>query len=74
MFKLDLEKAEEPEIKLPTTTGSSNWEIGIDIYILVCITEIINERLLCTAQGALLSALWGPQWEGNLKKGIYVYA
>ena len=22
MFKLDLEKAEEPEIKLPTTTGS----------------------------------------------------
>ena len=73
MFKLDLEKAEEPEIKLPTTIGSSNWEIGIDIYTLVCITEIINERLLCTAQGALLSALWGPQWEGNLKKGIYVY-
>ena len=23
MFKLDLEKAEEPEIKLPTSTGSS---------------------------------------------------
>ena len=23
MFKLDLEKAEEPEIKLPTATGSS---------------------------------------------------
>ena len=23
MFKLDLEKAEEPEIKLPTTAGSS---------------------------------------------------
>jgi len=22
MFKLDLEKAEEPEIKLPTSTGS----------------------------------------------------
>ena len=33
MFKLDLEKAEEPEIKLPTTIGSSNWEIGIDIYM-----------------------------------------
>ena len=27
MFKLDLEKAEEPEIKLPTSTGSSKkWE------------------------------------------------
>ena len=24
MFKLDLEKAEEPEIKLPTSVGSSN--------------------------------------------------
>ena len=24
MFKLDLEKAEEPEIKLPTSTGSQN--------------------------------------------------
>ena len=24
MFKLALEKAEEPDIKLPTTTGSSN--------------------------------------------------
>ena len=24
MFKLDLEKAEEPEIKLPTSDGSSN--------------------------------------------------
>jgi len=23
MYKLDLEKAEEPEIKLPTSTGSS---------------------------------------------------
>ena len=26
MFKLDLEKAEEPEIKLPTSVGSSNKE------------------------------------------------
>jgi len=26
MFKLDLEKAKEPEIKLPTSTGSSKKE------------------------------------------------
>ena len=26
MFKLDLEKAEEPEIKLPTSVGSSKKE------------------------------------------------
>ena len=28
MFKLDLEKAEEPEIKLPTSSGSSNKQEG----------------------------------------------
>ena len=26
MFKLDLEKAEEPEIKLPISAGSSKWQ------------------------------------------------
>ena len=26
MFKLDLEKAEEPEIKLPTSTGSKKMQ------------------------------------------------
>ena len=35
MFKLDLEKAEEPEIKLPTSTGSSKKarEYQKNIYI-----------------------------------------
>ena len=28
MFKLDLEKAEEPEIKLPTSVGSSKKQEG----------------------------------------------
>ena len=33
MFKLDLEKAEEPEIKLPTSVGSSKKrEFQKDIY------------------------------------------
>ena len=33
MFKLDLEKAEEPEIKLPTSVGSSeNQEFQKNIY------------------------------------------
>ena len=33
MFKLDLEKAEEPEIKLPTFTGSwKKQESSRDIY------------------------------------------
>ena len=34
MFKLDLEKAEEPEIKLPTSIGSSKkQEIQKNIYL-----------------------------------------
>ena len=33
MFKLDLEKAEEPEIKLPTSIGSlKKWEFQKNIY------------------------------------------
>ena len=38
MFKLDLEKAEEPEIKLPTSVGSSQkQEFQKNIY--VCFTD-----------------------------------
>ena len=33
MYKLDLEKAEESEIKLPTSIGSSKkWKFQINIY------------------------------------------
>ena len=38
MFKLDLEKAEEPEIKLPTSIGSSKmWKVQKNIYF--CFTD-----------------------------------
>ena len=30
-------------------------------------------RTYCIAWGTLLSAPWGPKWEGNLKKVGYVY-
>ena len=32
MFKLDLEKAEESEIKLPTSVGSSKKQVPENIY------------------------------------------
>ena len=36
MFKLVLEKAEEPEIKLPTSAGSwKAWEFQKNIYFLI---------------------------------------
>ena len=33
MFMLDLEKAEEPEIKLPTSVGSSKKQVQKNIYL-----------------------------------------
>ena len=36
MFKLDLEKAEEPEIKLPTSTGSSKKQESSRKNIYFC--------------------------------------
>ena len=39
MFKLDLEKAEEPEIKLPTSTGSSKKARKFQKNIYFCFIE-----------------------------------
>ena len=36
MFKLDLEKAEEPEIKLPTSIGSYKKQENSKKYIYFC--------------------------------------
>ena len=38
MFKLDLEKAEEPEIKLPTSVGSSKRQRVPEKHLL-CFTD-----------------------------------
>ena len=39
MFKLDLEKAEEPEIKLPTSVGSSKKQVSSRKNIYFCFIE-----------------------------------
>ena len=39
MFKLDLEKAEEPEIKLPTSSGSSKNAREFQKNIYVCFID-----------------------------------
>ena len=39
MFKLVLEKAEEPEIKLPTSTGSSKNQESSRKNIYFCFTD-----------------------------------
>ena len=46
MYKLDLEKAEEPEIKLPTSTVSSKkQEFQKKIYF--CFTEYAMHLTVC---------------------------
>ncbi|MES7491580.1 hypothetical protein U6V64_12200 [Cutibacterium acnes] len=39
MFKLDLEKSEEPEIKLPTSTGSSKKKREFQKNIYLCLLD-----------------------------------
>ena len=42
MFKLDLEKAEEPEIKLPTSTGSSKKQESSRKNIYFCFIDYVK--------------------------------
>ena len=36
--------------------GGMNWEIGVDIYTLTCMKQLI--RTCCIVQGTVLSDLW----------------
>ena len=49
-----------------------NWEIGIDICILLYKKQMTNENLL-TAQGTISNSLLSPIWEKNLKKSGCIY-
>ena len=42
MYKLDLEKAEEPEIKLPTSVGSSKKQESFRKNVYFCVTDYAN--------------------------------
>ena len=43
MFKLDLEKAEEPEIKLPESVGSQKKATELQKNIYFCFTDYIKD-------------------------------
>ena len=60
MFKLDLEKAEEPEIKLPTSTGSSKTQgRSRNIYALLTMPKPLTVWIT-TNCGKLFN-----RWEGR---------
>ena len=50
MFRLVLEKAEEPEIKLPTSTGSSKKQEGVQKNIYFCFIDYVKAFWLCGSQ------------------------
>ena len=50
MFKLDLEKAEEPEIKLPTSVGSWKKQEEFQKNIYFCFIDYANAFVLCGSQ------------------------
>ena len=47
MFKLDLDRAEEPEIKLPTSTGSSKKQ---ESSRKTSISALLTTSLMCESQ------------------------
>ena len=49
-----------------------NWEIGVDMYTLLCIKQITNENLQYILQN-LLCALWWLNGKEIQKEGIYVF-
>ena len=69
MFKLDLEKAEEPDIKLPTSFGSSNKQVSsrktsTSAFLTVCITtnwKILKEMGIPDHLTCLLRNLYAGQ-------------
>ena len=63
MFKLDLEKAEEPEIKLPTSAGSSKKQESsrIKIYFTDKLWKILTEMGITDHLTCLLRNLYAGQ-------------
>ena len=64
-----------PTENMGTRGGRSNgmnWDIGIDIYTLLCMKQITNENLLYSTENST-NVLWWYNWRGNPKKKGYMY-
>ena len=53
--------------------GGMNWEIGIDIYTLLCIKQITNENLLYSTGNSTQYSVVTYMGKESKKEGIYVY-
>ena len=70
MFKLVLEKAEEPEIKLPTSTGSSKKEESSRKNIYFCFIDyakafdcVYHNQLWKILKEMGIKTTWPASWE-----------
>ena len=73
MFQLDLEKSEEPEIKLPTFIGSSKKQESSRKNIYFCIIDYAK-AFDCVSHDRLwkiLQELWVPNHVTCLLKNLY---
>ena len=74
MFKLDLEKAEKPEIKYPTSTGSSKkQEFQKNIYL--CFTDYVKAFVWITIKRRKFWKRWEYQttWPASWKICMQVW-
>ena len=53
--------------------GGINWEIGIDIYILLYIKQITNKDLLCSTGNSSQHSVMTYMEKESKKEWIYVY-
>ena len=72
MFKLDLEKAEEPEIKLPTSAGSSKkQESSRKIYLSALLTMPNPLTMWITTNWKILKEMGIPDHLTCLLRNLY---
>ena len=53
--------------------GGINWEIGIDIYTLLCIKQITNKDLLYSTKKSTQYSVMTYMGNESKKEWIYVY-
>ena len=71
MFKLDLEKAEDPEIKLPTSVGSSKKEENRKTSTSASLTTLKPLTLWITTNWKILKEMGIPEYLICLLRNLY---
>ena len=71
MFKLDFEKAEEPEIKLPTFAGSSKKQREFPKNIYFCFIDYAKDFVWITTNWRILKEMGIPDHLTYLLRNLY---